>query len=565
MVTPFAAVGGRAARRAAIRAGLLGAAGLAGAFALACGGDKKGESTATGAGQPGTPAAGVAPTTAPGQQPKVGGELRLGSTSSIGGVDPHTSVLAGANGIVSMVYSYLIRTSLLAPEKGVLPDLATGWELAGDKVTTIFKLRADVMVQENSRGVPVRPLDAEDVKLSFERVADRRAAANGFAWMNRWVDKFEAVDKTTFRITTKEPYGWTLNNIGNYLYHAIVPREWLVSADLKKWAVGSGPYILQTLEEGGQWVLVRNPNFYEKPKPYIATRTVRLFTDRATFRTAFTSGQLDSYGPQNSEEAKEIQRSRADEVFYQDPSLGYQSFWMNTRVKPFDDPRVRRAIRRAVNPEEYIALITRGDGVVIGPVTYALKDYTLPVDEVKRLLPYNPQEARQLLQAAGQASLVLKPEFDTALNTEETNIFTRQLQAAGVTVEAVALNQAAWAANFAQVKASCTFHGNQEYPTPEHALQWYVTGGIFGNGSFDSGFSDPQVDADWKRAATILDEKERIKAYQDLQRLIISKDMAEFQLYANRANVLISNVVIDNPRGIGGLSSYFVKDIWLNR
>ncbi|MGH2587037.1 MAG: ABC transporter substrate-binding protein [Dehalococcoidia bacterium] len=552
--------GRRASRRALVRSGLVGAAGLAGAFVLACGGDEEEASTA-GAGT--ATSAGAVATSAPGQQPKVGGEYRLGSTSAIAGADPHNSVLSGAS-IVAIVYSYLARTSLLVPEQGILPELATAWEQAPDQVTTIFKMRSDAMVHENSRGVPVRPIDAEDVKLSFERVGNPQAAANGFSWVNRWVDRFEAVDKTTFKVVTKEPYAWTMNNIGNNLYSAVVPREWLTNADLKKWAIGSGPYMLQSLEEGAQWAAVRNPNFWESGKPYIATRSTRIFADQTTYRTAFTTDQLDAYSATNSDEAKELLKSRKDAQHHQDPSLGFESFWMNTRVEPFGDPRVRRAIRRAVNPEEYIQLITRGDGVIIGPVTYALKDYTLPVDEVKRLLPYNPQEAKQLLQAAGQGNLVLKPEF-APRNADHLNVFQRQMGAIGVTVEGAALDLGTWAASLFNSKPVTSFHSNQEYPTPDVALAWHVTGGVFGVGKYDTGFSDPQIDADWKRAAGILDEQERITAYQELQRLIISKEIADFSFYANRGNSVISTDVIDAPRGLGALGNYYVKDMWLNR
>src|SRR5262249_1782361 len=153
--------------------------------------------------------------------------------------------------IVPITYNYLLRTSMLAPDRGVLPELATAWEQSPDKLTTIFKLRTDATIAENTRGVPVRPIEAEDAKLSFERVADPKAASNGFSWMNQWVDKMEAVDKTTFKIVTKKPYAWVLNNVGNNLYSAVVPKEWLVHADLKKWPVGSGPFILQSMEEGG--------------------------------------------------------------------------------------------------------------------------------------------------------------------------------------------------------------------------------------------------------------------------------------------------------------------------
>ncbi|MGH2602364.1 MAG: ABC transporter substrate-binding protein, partial [Dehalococcoidia bacterium] len=212
----------RLAGRRLGRRTLLGAGAAAGgaAFLAACGGDDQDEAQST---TDVTRTAGVAATTAADQQAKTGGEYRVGFTGPFAGVDPHNSVYGGS-GIVPLVYNYLIRTSLVAPEKGILQELAVSQELAPDNVTTIFKLRPDAMIAQNNLGVPVRPIDAEDVKLSFERVGNPAAASNGFSWINEWVDKFEAVDPTTFRVVTKAPYAWVLNNVGNNLYSAVVPK-----------------------------------------------------------------------------------------------------------------------------------------------------------------------------------------------------------------------------------------------------------------------------------------------------------------------------------------------------
>src|SRR5207244_1019258 len=98
---------------------------------------------------------------------------------------------------------------------------------------------------------------------------------NGYFWLHQSVEKLEAVDKTTFKIVTKRPNAWVLNNVGNNFYSAIAPREWLASPDLRKWAVGAGPFVLQRNDSDGA-VLARNPTFWEKGKPYLDTVTVKL-------------------------------------------------------------------------------------------------------------------------------------------------------------------------------------------------------------------------------------------------------------------------------------------------
>jgi|GEM_PF-1064759 len=580
-------LGTRASRRTVLRGGLLGAAGL-GALALGCSSNKNNKNTATKAptsaasaapatgGSPaaaapsaavsasaaGSPAASATYKPVPG---KPGGTYRTGFTGPFAGVDPHNSVYGGS-GIVPVVYNYLIRTSVIAPEIGIVQELAVSQEIAPDNLSVTFKLRPDAMIQQNNLGVPVRPIDAEDCKASFERIADPKAAANGFPWVHEWVDKFEAIDPTTFKITTKAPYAWVLNHVGNNLQSAIVPREWLASPDLKAKAVGSGPFMLQSLQEGAQAVLVKNPNYWEKGKPYLDQIVINSYADLATYRTAFSSGQIDVYAATNIDEAKQLQQAGKNLQLFTDPSFGFNSFWQNVRVKPWDDPRIRRAVRRAVNPDEYIQIIGHGQGKWIGPVTYAMKQYALPEDEVKKLMPYNPQEAKQLLAAAGQPNLTFKFQHPTSSNViDYVNIFVRQMQQVGITAQAEPMDAGTWVAQYFQSKLTASLSLNQEYADPDLALHWFTTGGITGGGQYDTGFSDPEVDAAVKKAAMTIDVNERIKAYQDAQRLIISKDPPFWNFYGVYANVVLGGYVMNYPRGLGSLGYGFTKEIWLNR
>lgn len=563
--------GRRATRRAAMRGGVLGAGGLAAAFALACGSKNNNSSsssanTSTNTSSAGgaSATAGAAASAASNQTPKTGGTYTTGFTGPFAGVDPHNSVYGGS-GIVPQVYNYLVRTSIIAPDKGVLQELATKWEQP-DPTTVVFHMRPDAMIQQNKLGVPVRPIDSQDAKASFDRIADPKAATNGFAWVNQWVAKTEAVDPTTFKITMKEPYAWILNGVGNNLSSAIVPREWLASPDLKKNAVGSGPFTLQSLEEGAQAVMVKNPNYFEKGKPYLDSAVIKAFADQATYRTAFSSNQLDVYSATNVDEAKDLVKGRKDTSNLADPSFGFLSFWMNVREKPWDDGRIRRAVRHAVNPDEYIQIIGHGQGEWIGPVTYAMKGYNLPTDELKKLMPYNSNDAKQILQQAGQSNLTFKFQHPTSSVTNDyVNIFVRELQAAGITGQADPEDAGTWVAQYFQSKLDSSVSLNQEYATPDFALQWFVTGGITGNGHYDTGFSDPEVDAAVHKAATTLDEEARKKAYLDAQRLIISKDPPFWNFFGSYSNVVVANYVMNYPKGLGSLGYYFVKDIWLNK
>jgi ABC-type transport system substrate-binding protein len=183
------------------------------------------------------------------------------------------------------------------------------------------------------------------------------------------------------------------------------------------------------------------------------------------------------------------------------------------------------------------------------------------------LQPFNVQEARQLLQAAGQPNLTFKFQHPTSSNTADyVNIFVRQMQAAGITAQPEPQDAGTWVANYFQSKLTASLSLNQEYSTPEFFLKWYTTKGIVGAGLYDTGFSDPEVDAAVKKASGMLDEQERIKAYQDAQRLVISKDPAVWYFFGVKANTLIDNAVINYPAGTGDSLAYGLrKDVWINR
>lgn len=527
----------RLSRRAALRAGATSFASLGAASILAaCGGKSNNKAaptnapgvassvaTAAPAGSGGTAAAGATPTL--GQPGKTGGTVAFGFTGPFNGVDPHSSVYGGS-GIVPVVYPLLIRTNIQAPEWGIIPDLAQSYEVLPDKLTYVFKLRPDMMIAQNSLGVPVRAMDADDVVANFQRVADAKLGLNGYSFMHDHVDKVEAVDKQTFRLVTKKPYAWTLNNVADNLAFPIAPKEWLASPDLKKNAVGAGYMMLQELVENSHATMVKNPNYVFKGRPYLDSLRINAYADQATFRTAFTSGQNDNYWPENADEAKQIQQTVKNSQYFKVPSLSFLSFWMNTKVKPWDDPRIRRAVSRAINRDEYIQLIGHGAGQQIGPVTFAMHPYDLPVDELKtKDQPFSIKDAKDLLAAAGQPNLTFEFTHSTSsVVPDYVNIFVRQMQAAGITAKAQPEDAGTWVAAYYASKLSASLSLNQDYKDPNTALLWFHTGGITGNGHYDTGFSDPEVDAAIEKAAQTLDDQQRVAAYQDAQRLIYSKD-----------------------------------------
>lgn len=562
------AINARLSRRAFVGGVATAGLGAASLSLVGCGDDDTPGSTMPAGGTSTTPAgnatAGASASAAASETPKPGGAYTPAFTGPFAGVDPHNSVYGGA-GIVPQAYNYLIRDELAVhPEKGVIDDLAESHTLQDDQLTWVFKIRSGVNIAENTKGVAVRPLDSSDVLASWNRIADPASGANGYTFTSHWVDKMDTPDADTFRMILKKPFAWTEASVGNNLNGAIVPKEWLESPDLKKWAVGAGPFTLTELTEGDHSTMVKNPTYYKQGKPYLDKYIIRTFSDLATERTAFSSGQLDRYLAANQDEARELQSNNKDLQYYHVSHTDYLSFWMNTKQKPWDDPRVRRAVNLATNRDEYIQLIGRGAGEAIGLITYAFGDYALLGDDLKKVQPFDVAEAKKLFQAAGVSELPFS--YPTSSNVADyVNIFVKQLGQAGVSAKAQPLDAGTWVAGYFSSQLSASLSLNQEYQTPDAALQWYATGSITGNGHYDTGFSDPDVDAAIANAAATLDETQRKAAYIDAQKLIFTKDPAFINFFGLYRDALYYPYIKNPPVGLGSLGYAYYEDIWTTK
>ena len=500
------------------------------------------------------------------QAPKKGGVWNTGQTGTISGFSPFTNNYNGVS-VYMRVANYLIVKNLFAPEAGTIYDLASAHKVAADGVTWTFTLRPDAKIGPNKFGIPERAVDAEDVKASFDYIATKANGANAFQPFNDYFEKWEAPDKTTIRLVTKKPYAFTEDVIAHHVYCPILPKELVAKgADAMKTEIaGGGAWVMKEAIEGQSWRIEPNPNYWDKGKPYLEAMVGKQFADQVTYRTAFQSGQIDSYAPPNAEEAADLVKSEKGLIRNSNPSLNYLSFWMNLKNKPWSDGRVRRAVNMATNRQEYIDIIGKGVGEPIGPLTYAYKAEALPKDELAKLQPFDVAGAKKLFAEAG----VTEFEFQyptSSVTGDYVTIFQRQMQAAGVTVKPEPLDAGTWYGQYAASTLTASLSLNQQYVTPDLALGWYRTNGITGNNRFDTGFSDAEVDAALAKASSTTDATARSAAYLDVQRLLYKKDLPFFNFFGARAESVHRPFIMNYPvSGAANIDGYHAKNVWINK
>src|SRR5215510_9515505 len=148
------------------------------------------------------------------QTPKRGGtlNLRLWDPPHF---DPHLTISYKTHIPYTFTHSRLIKHKAgPGVPPGTFPlegDLAESWTQPSPNVY-VFKLRRGVR-WHNKPPVNGRELNADDVVYSIERF--RTVTGNANAYMLSSLEKVEAVDKSTVRMTLKEPYAWFLDILAN--------------------------------------------------------------------------------------------------------------------------------------------------------------------------------------------------------------------------------------------------------------------------------------------------------------------------------------------------------------
>jgi ABC-type transport system substrate-binding protein len=139
-------------------------------------------------------------------------------------------------------------------------------------------------------------------------------------------------------------------------------------------------------------------------------------------------------------ELQQLQKTNPDIQVNMIP-LTYITFTigMNLSDPKYQDERVRRAISLAINRQEIIDLVSEklGKSLHVIPWTFVFdEEPTIESGQFGKWMRYAPDEAKQLLQAAGQQALTMNNIFYaySASNEKQAEVLTPQFRAVGITL-----------------------------------------------------------------------------------------------------------------------------------
>jgi peptide/nickel transport system substrate-binding protein len=373
------------------------------------------------AGLVGCASSSISPTSSPkAGAPKRGGNLRVGLTggASSDTLDPDATVT-----VPDIARQVNLFEPLVTQNSADRPALDLARELSADNPqATSWTIRLQQGVTFHNG----KELTAEDVLFTFTRIMNPAKPLNGALSLSA-VDlkNVKILDKYTLRVPMTRPNAsFPAQLYGGYDF--IVP----VGFDPKA-PVGTGPFKFKSWTPGVQSIFVRNENYWKAPLPYVDELTIIEFAESTSQADALVSGVVDAIGNIPLSLAKSL-RTAAGIVLLDSKSAAYNPFTMRVDTHPFNDVRVRQAMRLLINRPEMVDVAYDGYAVV-GNDVFGLAD---PNYDRTLVRTQDLDQAKSLLRAAGQSTLSVNLVTSPISNgvVESAQVFAQQAKQIGVTV-----------------------------------------------------------------------------------------------------------------------------------
>jgi peptide/nickel transport system substrate-binding protein len=453
-----------------------------------------------------------------------------------------------------------------------VPQLATEWSVSDDGLRYTFKLRAGVKWHDG------QDFTSADVANSIKLLQQYHPRGRG-TFKN--VTTVETPDPLTAVIVLSKPAPYLLKAF-SASESPIVPKHIYGDGDpatnpATSAPIGTGPFVFKEWVRGSHILYERNPNYWDKPKPYVDRLIVKFIPDAAARTAAFETGEVD-IGGETPVPLSEIERLKAL------PQLGFETKGYNygpsvTRIEfnlsnPYlKDLRVRRAIAHAIDRNVILNTVYYGYGIVSPtPISPLLAQY---FDTDAPVYAYDPAKAEQLLDEAGFPRRAdgtrfhldhdFLPYGDTYKRTAD--YLAQALRKVGIDVTIRSQDFATYIKRvYTDRQFDFTNNSMSNLFDPTLGVQrlyWsknFKPGVPFSNGS---SWNNPAADAALEAAAVELDEAKRKEYFLTFQRLVVD-EVPDITLLTLNQVTIFNKRVKDHTIGSGGLNENFA-DVWIDQ
>jgi peptide/nickel transport system substrate-binding protein len=330
-------------------------------------------------------------------------DLIIGLGADVTAIDPHYHNVTPNSNVAAHIFDYLV---LRDERQKPIPGLAESWRTV-DATTWEFKLRKGVKFHDGS------DFTAADVVASIERVPLVPNSPSPFTVYTKQIKEMVVVDPHTIRFKTATPYPLMPTDMTQV---AIISKQSAKAStedfNNGKAAIGTGPYKLVRYVKGDRIELARNDQYWGGKTPW-ENVTLRLLPNDASRVAALLAGdvQVIEYVPTTdvakirSDKQLNVYQVIADRLIFlhMDSDRDVSPYVTDKEGRPLTrnplkDPRVRKAISKAINRAAIVDKVMEGQAVPAGQL---LADGMFGTTKNLKVEPYDPEGARKLFAEAG--------------------------------------------------------------------------------------------------------------------------------------------------------------------
>ncbi len=486
--------------------------------------------------------------------PQRGGTLIFARSADILSLDPtqitdNESIWASEN-----IFEPLFAS---APNgKTLVPWLATSYTLSPNHLVWTFHLRHGVRFATGA------PLTSADVKFSIERVSAK--ATNPFAFIDAAIKSITTPDKYTVVITTKYPWAPLLADVALFA-NGILPANYGGESEAQFFAhpYGTGPFRVQQWVKGSQLVLVRNPYYWQKGKPYLSKV---IFTDVPNDNTRSLQlqggqAQIDEFPPFSAISQLQHTSGIKVDIF---PSSRTDFLEFNEAHKPFQDVHVRRAISYALNRKAMIQAVLFGHGT---PANSIISPALWGYDPSSPGIQYNLAAAkREMAQSSVPHGFSTTLLVGSGVTNEESlaQIIQAELKPLGIKVTLRPVDPNTEYTEIQNGQYDMAFnYDTTDIIDPDELISFSAMGGTTGQKTraLFTNYNNPQVDR-WAEQAERTFSLSARKALYDKIQTQVANDAVMGYLYYSPFVYAVSTKV--HGFTVYPTGNYHLENVWLS-
>ena len=436
------------------------------------------------------------------------------------------------------------------------PALATHWSSTEDKKIWTFHLRKNVLWTD---GKKFRP---QDFISAWERLLNPKTGSE-YAYFLFPIKKAQEYNQGL--IKDFREVGVKVGSQGELVvelkkgifyfpYLLTHPSTFPIRKDIinqKKslWTapqniVTLGPYKLSRWDHDKALILIRNEKYYGK-KPSIKKVVLYIIPDETTVMNLYSGGLLDIARPLLSRDLPFLKK-RKDH--YKNSSLSLYYYGFNVSADSLKHPKMRQAIAHAINREEIVKLLNRGDKVLKSWIPEGLLAYNPNLG-----LDFDLKKAKALIKQMGYTDVSKLAKIQIFYNsTTDHKMIAENIQSQlkkniGLNVE---LNSQEWKTYLHRLKTKevelFRLGWLADYPDPDNFMNLMTS---FSENNH-TGWKNKKYDELILQAMTIENKSQRKKLYDQAQKILLEEETAVFPIFTTVSHLLISPRIKNFPLNV---------------